>query len=157
GDASYLLHLDGMIPAGGFQNWQNGIGWEGWGADIGRELSPAERNDLKAKAEATRQQREADLARRQAEAAQIAERVWNESAPCSGHPYLTKKGLVAGYGARVSKRGDLVLSLRDAGAKLRSLQFINHNGGKTYLTGGQVSGCYHAIGKPNEVMLIGEG
>jgi putative DNA primase/helicase len=28
GDGSYLLHLDGTTPAGGFQNWQDGAGWE---------------------------------------------------------------------------------------------------------------------------------
>jgi len=157
GDASYVLHLDGLIPAGGFQNWQDGIGWEDWRADIARELSTAERNDLKAKAQATRQEREADTARRHAEAAQRAGKIWGEAAPCTGHPYLTKKGLAAGYGARVSNRGDLVLPLRDAGGRLRSLQFIKPDGGKTYLKGGQVSGCCHPIGEPGDVILIGEG
>jgi putative DNA primase/helicase len=41
GDASYLLHLDG-VPAGGFENWRDGLGWEKWRADIDRTLSPAE-------------------------------------------------------------------------------------------------------------------
>ena len=157
GDASYLLHLDGLIAAGGFQNWQDGIGWEDWRADIGRELSAAERNALKAKAVAAGQQQAAEIARRQAEAAQNAERIWNEFAPCTGHPYLAKKGLVAGYGARVSKQNELVLPLRDNGGRLRSLQFIRPDGGKTYLTAGQVSGCYHVIGQPDGVVLIGSG
>jgi putative DNA primase/helicase len=93
GDATYLLHLDGTVPAGGFENHQDGIEWENWRADIGRQLTVAEREELRAKAEADRQQREADLSRRLAETAQTAERIWNESAPCTGHPYLTKKRL----------------------------------------------------------------
>jgi phage/plasmid primase-like uncharacterized protein len=28
GDGSYLLHLEGAIPAGGYQNWQDGAGWD---------------------------------------------------------------------------------------------------------------------------------
>src|SRR5262249_19658162 len=31
------------------------------------------------------------------------------------------------------------------------------DGGKMYLKGGEGSGCYHAIGKPEDVVLIGEG
>ena len=33
GEAAYVLHLDG-IPAGGFENWRDGLGWENWKADI---------------------------------------------------------------------------------------------------------------------------
>src|SRR5438045_6683960 len=42
GDAAYMLHLDG-IPAGGFQNWRDGLGWEDWCADVGRSMPAAER------------------------------------------------------------------------------------------------------------------
>src|SRR4051794_26236891 len=33
GDASYLLHSGGF-PAGGFQNWTDGAGWQNWRADL---------------------------------------------------------------------------------------------------------------------------
>jgi hypothetical protein len=33
GDGAYLLRADG---AGGFQNWQDGLGWEYWCADSDR-------------------------------------------------------------------------------------------------------------------------
>src|SRR5438270_8814911 len=36
GDASYMLHLDDGLPAGGVQNWQTGQGWQNWHADVGR-------------------------------------------------------------------------------------------------------------------------
>jgi putative DNA primase/helicase len=39
GDGSYLLHLDGAIPAGGFQNWQDGAGWEDWSNDMALSLA----------------------------------------------------------------------------------------------------------------------
>jgi hypothetical protein len=50
-----------------------------------------------------------------------------------------------------------VLPLRDAAGALCSLQFIKSDGSKRYLCGGQVSGCYFAIGKPGDVILVGEG
>ena len=28
GDGAYTLHLDGAVPAGGFQNWKDGKLWE---------------------------------------------------------------------------------------------------------------------------------
>src|SRR5580700_508419 len=68
GDASYLLHVDGFA-AGGFQNWRDGLGWEDWRADVGRELTAAEREGLRAVADAARAERELDDARRHAEAA----------------------------------------------------------------------------------------
>jgi len=40
-DGAYLLHLDG-VPAGGFQNFRDGLDWENWRADIGRQLTPEE-------------------------------------------------------------------------------------------------------------------
>jgi len=55
-DAAYILHLDGL-PAGGFENHRDGLGWENWHADIGRTLSDAERECHRARMEAITQQR----------------------------------------------------------------------------------------------------
>src|SRR5207248_3522252 len=60
------------------------------------------------------------------------------------------------HGVRVS-RGDLVVPVRDETGALCSLQFIKPDGSKKFLSGGRVAGCYHAIGKPDDVILIGEG
>src|SRR5215471_2263952 len=136
---------------------QDGIGWEDWRADVGRELSAAERDDLRAKAEASRQQQAAELARRQTEAAQRGEEIWKKSCPCTSHPYLSKKGLAGSYGARLHN-GLVVVPMRDESGKLWNLQFIPEEGRKNFLTGGRKAGCYYAIGgKPDGVILIGSG
>jgi phage/plasmid primase-like uncharacterized protein len=156
-DASYLLHLDG-IAAGGFQNWRDGIGWEDWRAGHAWEmknLTAAERDEICQKRATDRAEREADEARRSADAARKAAEIWFGAETCEAHPYLTKKEVQA-LGIRLS-RGDLVLPLRDAAGVLHSLQFIKPDGGKKYLAGGRVSGCYHAIGKPGDIILVGEG
>lgn len=154
GDATYLLHLDG-IPAGGFENWRDGLGWENWRADMGRTLTTAEDAAHRARIEAARREREAEEAKRKAEARERASLLWAEAFPCTGHAYLTRKGIAAN-GARIY-RESLVLPIRDANGVLHSLQFIDADGRKRYLTGGRIRGCYFGIGKPDEVLCIAEG
>lgn len=47
--------------------------------------------------------------------------------------------------------------LRDSVRQLSSLQFIDADGNKRFLSGGRVTGCYHAIGTPNGSICIAEG
>ncbi len=154
GDAAYLLHLDG-IPAGGFENWRDGFGWQNWRADIERPLSPAEEAAHRAKLENSRRERELEEAKRKATARKRALSVFEDAALCDSHQYTTRKGIQT-HGARL--QGDrLVLPLRDAGGTIQSLQFIGADGDKKFLTGGQVRGCYFDIGQPDGVLCIAEG
>jgi putative DNA primase/helicase len=47
--------------------------------------------------------------------------------------------------------------MRDTAGSLHSLQTITPDGEKRFLAGGQVTGCYHAIGKPVGQIIICEG
>ncbi|MBL8449720.1 MAG: DUF3987 domain-containing protein [Dechloromonas sp.] len=154
GDAAYLLHLDG-IPAGGFENWRDGVGWQNWRADVGRPLTPAEETAHQVKIEAARLVREAEEDKRKVEARERASRLWADADTCTGHAYLTRKGIAAN-GARMY-RERLVLPIRDAEGVLHSLQFIGVDGGKRYLAGGRIRGSYFGIGKPDGVLCIAEG
>ena len=58
-DGAYLLHLDG-VPAGGFQNFRDGLDWENWRADIGRQLTSEEEAANRARMEAQRAERDAE-------------------------------------------------------------------------------------------------
>lgn len=148
----YLLHGDG-IPAGSFGDWRTGF-TQTWRADIGRTLTPAEEAAHRARAEAMRREREAEEARQKAEARERASAILAESDPCTEHPYLTRKGIKAN-GARLYK-GALLIPMR-AGGDLHSLQFIDADGTKRFLSGGRVAGCYFSIGKPDGVLCIAEG
>src|SRR5205823_12904585 len=154
GGAAYLLHLDG-IPAGGFQNWRDAEGWESWTVNIGRPLTAAERDDLRQKAEIARAERGVEEARRHVEAAARADAIWRNILPCTEHPYLDRKAVRA-HGVRIS-RGDIVVAVRDAEGLLHSLQFIAEDGDKKFLFGGRIRGGYFAIGRPADVILVGEG
>ena len=154
GDGAYLLHLDG-IPAGGFENWRDGIGWQTWKAGHGRTFTGEERAAYRVRMDAARREREAEDAKRKAEARERAAAIWAASKP-GPHPYLERKGIKA-YGARVYK-GALVVRLHDAEGAIHSLQFIAADGGKRFLTGGRVDGCYCAMGgETGGALCIAEG
>ena len=170
-DAAYLLHLDG-IPAGGFENHRDGLGWESWRADIGRAMTPAEEAEHRAKVEALRKQREAEQASRHAEARERAGLIMAEAYP-GEHPYPLKKRIKP-YGAKVIEAVKaraiasnlspeltgllLVIPVRADGV-LTSLQFITADGIKRPVTGGKMAGGYHSIGtmKGAAALAICEG
>jgi putative DNA primase/helicase len=151
----YSLHGDG-IPAGSFGDWRNGLS-QTWRADIGRKLTPAEDAAHRAKVEAMRRERDAEIARERAAAVDKAVVIWNAAKPApADHAYLLAKRIKAS-GARL--HGDaLVIPMRDGGAT-HSLQFIGPDGGKRFLTGGRVTCCYFSIGNPKgaAALCIAEG
>ncbi|MDO9451183.1 MAG: DUF3987 domain-containing protein [Rugosibacter sp.] len=154
----YALHADG-IPAGSFGDWRNDLS-QTWRADIGRPLTAQENAAHKARIEAMRREREAEEAKRHADAAGRAEAIWRDAddAP-SDHPYLVAKGIKP-HGLRVyhgelviggmACDGALIVPMRIGGV-LHSLQFIAPNGDKRFLPGGRTSGCYFAIGNAADI------
>lgn len=90
--------------------------------------------------------------------AQKAQRIWQESEPASAtHPYLRKKN-VQSFGLRFNSNA-LVIPLQDPTGKIWSLQFINSDGSKRFLSGGKTKGCFHAIGDwlSSNTLYIAEG
>lgn len=92
------------------------------------------------------------------QAAALATRIWDsaQSAPAD-HPYLRRKGIEP-HGARVS--GDsLVLAGCDARGTIRTLQFVDAEGGKRFLRGSSPKGCMFPIGgsDPGKRLWIAEG
>jgi len=139
----YVFHA-GNIPAGAFGCWRTGFS-QTWRTDTSRTLSPAERAAYRRQVADMQRARKADEDKRHAEARERAGLLWAEAYPCTGHAYLTRKGI----GAHIARlHGDaLVIPMRDAGGTLHSLQFIAADGTKKFLTGGRVAGCYCALGK----------
>ena len=72
-------------------------------------------------------------------AAKKAGVMWN-AAKEARHPYLDRKGICSS-GTRVLGRL-LLIPVRDAAGALRSLQMISADGGKKFLRGGDVAGCF---------------
>ncbi|MFV0601948.1 MAG: toprim domain-containing protein [Brachymonas sp.] len=149
----YCLHADGL-PAGAFGDWRTGM-TQTWCAKADNAMTQEEREAYRQRMKAIQAQREAEQAQRHESAQHRAGRMLGGSIPAWEHPYLTAKG-VPGYGLR--RKGDVLLvPLRDTSGKLRSLQTIEADGQKRFLTGGKVQGCYHSIGKPEGCIVVCEG
>ncbi len=154
GDGAYLLHTDG-VPAGGYQNHRDGLGWQNWRAPLRRMLTAPEMAAHRARMEAAERARAKDEARRRAEAAERAASLWRTSEPApADHAYLRDKG-VRSHGLRAIK-GRLMVPLR-IGEELVSLQSITADGEKRFLSGGRTRGAWHLIGTPGETICIAEG
>jgi putative DNA primase/helicase len=144
-NGAYILHPDGH-PAGWALDYTTGHFFT-WRAD-GRSsrLSPADRAAI----EAERKRREAERQQAHRTAASKAWFIWSKTQAITDpaqHPYLVKKRIQP-HGARLSVyqgRSSLVIPILGEPG-LTSLQFIEADGGKRFLPGGEIKGCFMGIG-----------
>jgi len=149
----YVLHLDGLA-AGVFGCWREGFS-QNWCSKSTDTQTEAEREAHRQRIAAMRLQRHADTAQRHDAAALAAAQRWQDASQATQNPYLSAKGVQA-HGAKTE--GDaLLIPMRNTAGKLRSLQVIDPEGGKRFHYGGEVTGCYHGIGKPDGVLIVCEG
>lgn len=149
-----ILHRH-PIPAGAFGSWKTGE-QHTWKASTNQVSTPGGRAELQRKLQAVQAARAAEEARVRAEAAARALKLWSGAKPATDdHPYLRAKGVHA-FGLR-ALRDQLMVPARDADGRLHTLQFIGTDGGKRFLTGGRIAGCYYAIGRPDDALLLAEG
>jgi phage/plasmid primase-like uncharacterized protein len=160
-DAAYVLHLDG-IPAGGFINWRDGLGWENWHLDNGRGLTAAERADLVAKVQALSAKRDQEVRHRHCEAQCKAKHIWDAAFPANEAQAYCAKKKIQPHGCRVSpgREDALIVPVKDTTGEICSLQFIGADSTKRFLTGGGVAGNFYPLGDPggdSTVIVIAEG
>ncbi len=117
------------------------------------DLSPADREAI------AEHRRKADQEKAEAEqkAALEAQAEWTAATePNVSHPYLVKKSITKALGIK-QHDGKLIVPVRIDG-KLTSLQRIDANGVKLFLTGGKVGGGYCLIGGAvKDRIIIAEG
>ena len=143
------------VTAGAFGSWKTGE-THNWCERTSKPPTPAERADLQRQMKAAQAARAVELAGVQASARERAAKLWALAHPAtSAHPYLQRKQIGA-YGVR-QLNGALVIAARDVHGELHTLQFIGADGSKRFLTGGRIVGCYFAIGKPVDSLLLCEG
>ena len=149
----YVLHGDGMA-AGSFGDFRQGI-TQNWCIKSADTMTDGERQAHRDRIKTMQAAREADLVLRQTRAAHEAARRWAEALPCTGHPYLARKGIQP-HG--VKTEGDnLLIPVYDSTRQIVSLQTITQDGSKFFMSDGRVKGCYFSIGKPTDNMVIAEG
>jgi len=150
----YVLYGDG-VPAGCFGSWKTGDTIK-WCAKLDRELTQIQREQNRRRMIEARKAREAEEVEQRKFARNKALSIWKPASQAPGtHPYLVKKG-VKSHGLRLHKKL-LVVPMHDSAGNLHSLQFIDGEGNKMFLSGGRKKGCYFAIGVPTESLCIAEG
>lgn len=145
---------DGL--GGCFGDWSSELS-ENWQAKRDKPLSAVEREAFRRQVAAARAQAETDRKARQADAAAKAMAIWNAAPLAPGdHAYLLRKGIHP-HGARLYD-GALLIPMREGG-EIHSLQFIESDGDKRFLTSGRIAGCYFSIGSPKgaAVLCVAEG
>lgn len=136
----YVLFID-RIATGCFGSWKAG-GMHKWSSR--KPFNHLEAQMIVQRCKQARQQHEAELYKRQQAATVKALRLWNAGSPADpDHPYLTRKGIKP-YILR--QRGDELLVPLCLGRRVVNLQRIRLDGGKSFLKGGMVKGCYSPLG-----------
>lgn len=137
---AYRLTPDGCF--GGFEDWTSGQGWQKWRAAQPSELTPEQREAVRAAGRLAREKRLAEEQREREAATRKATEMWGQARE-GPHPYLSRKGICSN-GSRVL--GDLLLvPLCDWGGRLTSVQTITTHGDKKFLRGGRFLGSFHWI------------
>lgn len=149
----YVLYLDGL-PSGAFGSWKTGQ-THTW--SIYQPSSPIEAELIRQRMEHAKAQRLAEQQQRHQQAAETARSIWQGALPANPyHPYLVAKGVTAHHLRQ--NRQSLLVPLYAQG-QLVNLQFIQPDGSKRFLSGGQVKGAYSPIGQiqAGSPLYIAEG
>lgn len=153
-----VAHDGGGRPWAVFGSWRTGEqhSWHARPEAGAPHETAAQRGERERLAREARSQREAELVRVRQTAQAKATRLWALARQATdAHPYCQAKQIKP-YGAR-RLRDMLLIPARDAGGELHTLQFIGADGAKRFLTGGRIQGCYFAMGRPADRLLLCEG
>ncbi|WP_245616817.1 toprim domain-containing protein [Comamonas granuli] len=150
----FVLHGHPVL-AGAFGSWKTGES-HNWREARDRPPTPQEREALRQVMRNAQAAREAEQVLVHEQARTRAAKLWGLARLADdAHPYLQRKQ-IRGFGVR-QLNGALLVPARDAAGVLHTLQFIQADGSKRFLTGGRIQGCYYAMGRPGHRLLLAEG
>jgi len=159
-----LIWFDNGLPAGGYQNHTDGLGWENWHASGMGNLSEVDRAAHIARVQATRAKHDAEGKRKAAEAARKARAIVDASHdPGNDHPYAAPKLLalpatvreinlpdavrILGYQPKCEDEplhGRLLVVPVCIDGALSTVEMIDEAGRKSAIFGGRKTGGYWA-------------
>ncbi|WP_373991710.1 zincin-like metallopeptidase domain-containing protein [Duganella sp. BuS-21] len=145
GSGFYVGHLDGH-PAGYVKNNKTGV--EARWKSKGYKLDQGQKALLRAQAVSKLQDRSADQARLQLQAAERVVQQMVDLVPISRPtPYMQSKGLEPMPGALTDRQEKtLYIPATDADGKHWTTQYIQSDGTKRFAKDSRKTGCFHAVG-----------
>lgn len=132
-----------------------------WQANIGRAYTREEKRQFAIDQQLAREAMARERAAKHHKGKIEAIRLWELATPVTEqlqHPYLIKKKIEP-HNTRVLNNR-LYIPIYDTDLELCSLQLIQPDNSKSFLTGGKISGCFTVIGElkqPTDKILICEG
>ena len=162
-NGAYIAYGDAPVSVW-WQNWASGESGT-WSAKGQSEMAASEKAEFVRRVEEAKKTREAEQARIYAEVAKEAQAIYAAAADCTGHAYLTAKGVTACHGLKVGtdsygNKKALLIPLRNEAGQILSVQSIPAAPGsdgkwaKLFMKGGRKKGCFFSIGKDTEKPLV---
>lgn len=157
---AYQLKIDGDCGVGWFLSFKNGQTVK-FVSKSPKKLTPEEKKKWAEKikaAQATQKEKEKAREARQARMAKRLQRAVNNMPKVKLHTYLQKKKVQA-HGVRL-RRDELIVPVYQMDGLPWSVQRIQPDGSKWFLSGGRVSGGYYPIPAKDgskDTLIIGEG
>jgi putative DNA primase/helicase len=151
----YVAHVDGRA-AGMIGDWKTGLKVK-WKAEGNYpKLTEAQRTEFKLEQQKQQQLRKAEEKIRHDGAMTKASWIWSRTTKPTTHPYLTKKRIKP-HNARLYKKMLAIPVFNDG--VLVSIQLIDADGNKRFLSGSKLKGSYSQLGisDADKPILICEG
>ena len=137
-----------------FGCWRSGL-TVFWSGVEQSDMTQEDRKKYKQAFQQMNQINDEEKAKANLEAAENAQKFWNQANEASStHPYLVSKKVNA-FGVKHNGQR-LLIPLRDGEGKLWNLQQIFPDGKKRFLKNGKVKALFHIIGEQTDVIYIGE-
>ena len=152
-NGAYVLHSNGH-PAGYFEDFTQSmkVTWRMEGNR--RQFTDAD----VAQIAAAKFQREKELEFKRNKAKEKANSIWTYAEYATTHPYLNRKRIkphiakMCGY-----QNPALLVPLYNARIEIVNLQYIEADGSKRFLYGGEKKNCFCWLGDSTETILVAEG
>ncbi|WP_419721256.1 DUF5710 domain-containing protein [Pectobacterium atrosepticum] len=157
----YKGFMDGR-PAGWYRNYRSGDQHPTkWTFSGGDKMDPLASLHLRAHAQQTREDNTRELENQYKRQAAYATHYVSRLPQATTNEYLTRKGVLAAPGVRITPKGELVIPFSNAKGDIRSYQRIPPTGGKfaRILKDSEKTGNWFAFGTPvnGQPVLFAEG
>jgi phage/plasmid primase-like uncharacterized protein len=139
----YCINEVGGHTFANFGNWRNGSEQK-WSSTTNAKLSQQEREDLAKRVAEARKLAEIQQKERQNEVAVDCANRFASYQKVTEHQYLTSKK-IKNFGLRANKEA-LVVPIYNISGEIRSLQMIQPNSDKRFVSGGQIKGNLFLLG-----------
>jgi putative DNA primase/helicase len=150
----YILFEDDGLSAGSYGSWKTGEKFT-WCTKEERTLTEDERTKRRERIAKIKRARDAEQKRLQSKAREKAAWIWENSKPVTEHLYLKAKS-VKSHGLK-QYEGSLVVPVQDPDGGIHSLQFINADGDKNFLSNSAIQSHFFSIDGNGDTLLVCEG